>query len=483
MQNIENLMIKKLFCFLSACLLLPALIFAQASISVKLDIPEKVEAGKEFNVNVAIQKGTLEEFSRFQQELPAGLTASAVNSGTADFSFDKQRLRFIWLKLPPQQEINIGYKVMVSERLKGEFTIPGEFSYIENDERKSVEVKSRTVSIQPSSSVDASLQVDVSEYEEVISTEEATADSRFDIACIRQTPYKTTTGNEFIVRLLIYKKDMNKFAKIEEQTPEGFEAKSMDIKGGIFTFKDGLVKFVWMNLPPEQGFVVSYRLVPLSFRNPEAVSIKGQLSYIDEGRNIIVDIVQKDIDLAGVTEQNVGQYLLSTGPVKTIDTPESAPEDLKKELTPVADATVTEKEETNKTGSETRTVTEEKKPTPVKESSPVQKEPSKRYSDIPPTLSLPVEMGVYYRVQLAATHRIVDPLSNYRKYNLDRPVLLEFHDGWYKYSIGSFAKYSDAQAYREMLITNKKIRGAFIVAYQNGQRIEVRDAWRVGGRN
>ncbi len=47
---------------------------------------------------------------------------------------------------------------------------------------------------------------------------------------------------------------MNKFAKIEEQIPEGFEARSMDSKEGIFTFKDGMAKFVWMNLPPEPGF-------------------------------------------------------------------------------------------------------------------------------------------------------------------------------------------------------------------------------------
>jgi hypothetical protein len=118
-----------------------------------------------------------------------------------------------------------------------------------------------------------------------------------------------------------------------------------------------------------------------------------------------------------------------------------------------------------------------------RETTPIQKEQGRRFSDIPPTLSLPVQAGIYYRVQLAATHRIVDPLSNYKKYNLDRPVLLEFHDGWYKYSIGSFERYSEAQAYRDMLVTNKRIRGAFVVAYENGKRIEVREAWRLGGRN
>lgn len=476
-------MIKKLIYFLVPAILLPAIISAQAKISVKVDVPEKVKAGSEFNVNISIQKGSLEEFSRFQQELPAGLTASAVNSGTADFSFDKQRLRFIWLKLPAQEEINIAYKIMVNERLKGEFNITGEFSYVENDERKSVELKTGPVIIQPSPTVDAGLQVEISEYEKIISAEKTSLEARYDISCIRQTPYKTTTGNEFIVRLLVYKKDMNKFAKIEEQVPDGFEAKSMDAKESIFTFKDGLVKFVWMNLPPEPGFVVSYRLVPSSSRVSSAISIKGQLSYIDEGRNIVVDIVQRDMDLAGVNEQNVEQYLSSAGSSKALTAPEATSEDLKIKPTPIADVTTTGTREPVKTKDESRTVTEEKKVTPVNESAPIQKEQGRRYSDIPPTLSLPVEAGIYYRVQLAATHRIVDPVSNYKKYNLDRPVLLEFHDGWYKYSIGSFSKYSEAKAYREMLVTKKRISGAFIIAYQNGQRITVRDAWRIGGRN
>lgn len=465
-------MIKKLLYLLIPGILLPVMLSGQAKISVKVDIPGEVNAGKEFNVNINIQKGSLEEFSRFQQELPAGLTASAVNSGTADFSFDKQRLRFIWLKLPAQEEINISYKVMVDERLKGEFTLSGEFSYVENDERKSVELKSGPVLIKPSSTVAANQQVDISEYDKVLTEERTIQEARYDIACIRQTPYKTTTGNELIVKLLVYKKAMNKFAKIEEQVPAGYEAKSMETKDGIFTFKDGLVKFVWMNLPAEPGFVVSYRLIPSSAKTPGAVTIKGQLSYIDEGKNILVDIIQKDVDLANVNEQNVEQFLSSMGtaePVVTLATTTTEPEP---EATPITEVTVTGRDATKKTEVQ-----------PVPDTKPLQKEPARRYSDIPPTLSLPVEAGIYYRVQLAATHRIVDPVSNYKKYNLDRPVLLEYHDGWYKYSIGSFTKYSEANAYKEMMVTKKRISGAFIIAYQNGQRIEVRDAWRLGGKN
>lgn len=462
-QNIENLMIKKFTQIFGLSFALTGILFAQTPISVDMDIPTVVEAGKDFDINIVIQKGSLEEFSRFQQELPFGLTATAVNSGTADFSLDKQRVRFIWLKMPAEEQINITYKVMVHERLKGEFTMTGEFSYVENDERKSVNLKSDPVRINPSSSVAENLQVDVSRFEEVLLAEKEALESKYDIQCIRQAPFKTETGNDIIVRLLVYKKSMNKFAKIEEQIPDGFEAKSLDSKDGIFTFKDGLAKFVWMNLPSESGFVISYRLIPSSGKTINDLSITGQLSYIDEGRNIIIDITQQDINLSNINSENVEQFLASVQsgvalPPPSYNTSGETKEEPKKETTDKQVKTVTE-------------------------SQPLTREPEKKYSDIPPTLLLPVQTGIYYRVQLAAAHKLVDPVSIYKKYNFDRPVKIEYHDGWYKFSIGSFGTYSDANNFRGMVITRKKISGAFIVAYQNGIRIEVAEAWRLVGKN
>lgn len=455
-------MIKKFIQILGLSFAFTGIVYSQVSISVDMEIPDAVEAGKEFDINIIIRKGSLEEFSRFQQELPFGLTATPVNSGTADFSFDQQRVRFIWLKLPAEEQVRITYRVMVHERLKGEFTLTAEFSYVEDDERHSVNLKSDPVMISPSSAVAEGLQVDVSRFEEVFLAEKEAQESKDDITCIRQIPYKTETGNDIIVRLLVYKKSLDKFAKIEEQIPDGFDVKSMDSKDGIFTFKDGLVKIVWMNLPSESGFVISYRLIPSSGKTINNLSITGQLSYIDEGRNVVIDITQQDIDLSNINSENVEQFFAS---VQSGEAP-PPPKDLSGEIKEEPVKEIPDKE--------VKTVTDTR---------PLTSEPEKKYSDIPPTLLLPVESGIYYRVQLAAAHKLVDPVSNYKKYNFNRPVKIEYHDGWYKYTIGSFATYSDASNFREMVITMKKISGAFIVAYQNGIRIEVAEAWRLVGKN
>ena len=444
--------------FTAVCLgfLTSVALFAQGEVTVRMTVPSVVKAGQGFMISIAVDKGSLEEFSRFQQELPAGLIAVQENSGTADYSFENQRVRFIWLKLPAEPRINLTYRVQVNERLKGTFTLGGEFSYVEENERKSVILKSEVINITPSPTVLADKQIDIASFTTAMAAERAAANSSIEVTCIRQTPYMSRTGNDILVNLLVYKKDMNKFAKIEETIPEGFEARSMESRDGLFTFKDGTAKFVWMNLPEVSGFTVSYRLIPSASRTIDGLDIRGILSYIVEGKNIDVDIIQKDVDLSGITDQNVEMI------VATIDKSESIP--VKRPAS--------------------RTEVEPPPPPPRKEK-PVVKETrtltgTNTSSRIPATQLLAVQDGFYFRVQLAATHRFQDPNITYSGYNLTRPVKVESHEGWYKYTAGSFTTYKQAGDFKNTLIS-KGIEGVFIVAYRNGTRIDIQDALKSTG--
>ena len=138
-----------------------AMLMSQDPVTVKMSVPSVVGAGQEFRVSITIDKGELEEFSRLQQELPAGLQAIQENSGSADYSFDNQRVRFIWLKLPSENPILLTYKILVNERLKGTFTLGGEFSYVENNERKSVNLQSENINITPSPAISADKQINI----------------------------------------------------------------------------------------------------------------------------------------------------------------------------------------------------------------------------------------------------------------------------------------------------------------------------------
>ena len=455
---------------ISAVLLLflgTAMLMSQDPVSVKMTVPSVVGAGQEFRISINIDKGKLEEFSRLQQELPAGLDARQEASGSADYSFDNQRVRFIWLKLPSENPILLNYTISVNERLKGTFTLGGEFSYVENNERKSVTLQSENINITPSPTVSADKQIDIGSYAAAIAAEQESTTVSDKVTCIRQTPYKYKTGNDIMVNLLVYKRDMNKFAKIEEQIPAGFDAVEVESREGLFTFKEGVAKFVWMNLPLEKGFTVSYRLIPEASKSISDLQISGTLSYILEGRNIAVEVVQKDVYLSGISNANIEALM------KSLETGEELP-----------------------AGKPAQAQQEETKPPPVKEEQPVEEEKpvvreekpvvretrtsSTGSAGIPAVQRLPVQDGIYYRVQLAATSRFSDASKTFSAYNLSRPVLVERHNGLYKYTVGSFSTYSQASDFRSTVLSGG-VKGAFVVAYRNGKRINVMDARKATG--
>jgi hypothetical protein len=427
------------------------------NVSVKMDVPAQVNAGSEFEVRITLNKGDLDGFSRFQQNIPAGLSAISDQSSNADFTFTDKRVRLIWLRVPKNDEITVSYKVKVDERLKGNFMLGGKFSYIDNNERKFVDVSAVSVTILPSSKVDPSLIVDVNDYEKMFAPVSVPASAENNnIAVIRQKPYAGNAG-EYIVNLLVNKEATRNFAKIEEDVPEGYIAVALDPKDAIFTFKSQKVKFLWMNLPLDPYFMVSYRLIPRNKAKLAPPSVHGAFSYLVDDRTISVPVNERDVQLSSLSANDIQELVaqIQTEPVQ-----ESAGQ-----LALAAGTEIT---------SQANNSVDDVVKTDDKSSRRKVRRTKNETSEL--SMLLEQQQGVYYRIQLAAGHNPVNINRYFKRMKIEKEIRIEKLNGWQKYSVGSFPVYKEARDYRIHIWNTTPVKDAFVTAYNNGQRITVQEA-------
>jgi len=455
---------RNIFCLAAGMSLLTLTAWAQ-EVEISMDHPDQVTAGEAFEVTVTIDKGSLTDYSRFSQDLPLGLTAAKVSTPNADFSFDNQRIRIIWLKLPDEPQVKVTYNILVDDRLKGTFVLGGVFAYVVDEERKFLNFeKSSEITILPNPNMDPSMVVDIKDFKGgvtgggAVATTTTTAKEAWAMA-VRQKPVLLGTGG-YQVNLLVRNPKGSKYAKVEETIPSGYIFESIDPHEGIESFSSSTVKFIWMKLPAEEEFEVSYRLVPKRGETQGEMAIKGLFTYSEGSDNKVVEIKEVDLDLASLTsDQQKALLLAGTLPAGSMTAqaketpPESKPEPVTKPKT-------------------------EPKPLPeVKQTPPETRSVSRPGTAagtmIASTKVLAAGTGVYYRVQVAATRKPISGSVEFRNKGVDREVLVEQQQGYYKYTAGSFTDYPSARNYRDQLVNRVGIQGAFVVAYKDGRRVPI----------
>lgn len=117
-----------------------------------------------------------------------------------------------------------------------------------------------------------------------------------------------------------------------------------------------------------------------------------------------------------------------------------------------------------RTTSEKTNNKEQNKTKPVENASPVTSEISNSYSS-----ETDIAEGFVYRVQILACRIPIDSQSLKHIYNGELNIMELNEDNWFKYAIGEFNTYRDANQLKNRI----KVPGAFIIAYLNGKRIQI----------
>jgi hypothetical protein len=115
-------------------------------------------------------------------------------------------------------------------------------------------------------------------------------------------PTQMVAGEEFWVYVDIDRGKNDGFAKYQIDTPTGFIIEPGDIKGASFTFRDGAAKIIWMNLPDEDEFQISYKLIAAEDCNGGNHTIKQRFAYLENNEKLVFNIPDH---VVYVSEQDV----------------------------------------------------------------------------------------------------------------------------------------------------------------------------------
>ncbi len=248
----------------------------KSQVQVYADFPHTVHAGERFTVELTIDKKSLMHYAEFKQQLPKGFMAFEGISQSADFYFSNGQIKLVWLRLPRQGKFTVMYDIVVSKTAKGIYKIPGQFTYIFNNQRGNVFLNNLQIRV-----VGVGERTGITQISsENISFPPTDKDL---VQCIRVQPYYSKDQKSIIVKLLISRGAATSAARIEENIPTGYKASLLESQSASFSFDKGKVEFYWSKLPEQKNFEISYKLVPVSF-NPQLPVITGSFLYLLNGQ-------------------------------------------------------------------------------------------------------------------------------------------------------------------------------------------------------
>lgn len=420
------------------------------------NFPKTMNAGTEVPIELTIKKGDLGGFAKLQLELPEGILIKELDNKGATFSYVSGLAKWIWTALPADADMVVKCTLVADANATGNKAIGGKFSFVENNAKQISEMPPVEIQLTSNNSNSSEANSTASTKAITSNAENSTPTTNEPKTMAGGEPlgnvYATRkvtslSSNEFQIDIKIKKDGTKGFAKYNDNLPEGFTARQSKTDGASFSVADNKIKFVWVSVPPTEELTISYLLKGSNTKPEELV---GEYSYLEDNQSKKVKVLP---DLLPATPE-----ITATAPEKNTNTSATAEpkanEPASANTTPPTMAGKEPKENpsnTNAPANQTETTLADNL---------AKKEGKVNYA---------VQVGAFVNGNINA-----EVLA--KKFNLSANIRSEMKDGFHKFLIGSHREYQQARDQREVIKTNNGINGAFVVAYNNGQRITVQEA-------
>lgn len=452
-------------------------LFSVSEVIVENIAPSNMRAGEQVLVEVSIDKSDIQGFAKMELMLPQGFIATPAETKGASFTFSERKVRFVWMTLPTEQNFTVSYYLECDPSFSGKYEVSGTFSYINDNQRVDFTIPVKHVFV----SQDAVAQNETSNETstESAATNEGTENSSTtadnattatsDLVCERTVT--KLSDLEYQVDLKILNSNIEGFAKVVEVTPELAKTEKLQDAGATVTADKNIIKFVWFEMPVSPVIAVSYKVKLLTASGTPAIS--GKLSFVENNNPKEIAVVN------GTGSEAIAQNNATSNTTTSNNSNEPNDRSVASNQTATNNNTTAENQSATSENqvAENTVKNDSNSANNANNASNNTSNSSSKTSGKPVTTAPSPEIGVNYKVQIMAAHRVVNKTYFQKVHRYSEGFNIENHEGWVKYTTGLFGEYKEARDERERLKSDySSLPGPFVTAYNNGERITVQEA-------
>ncbi len=453
--------------------------------SSEISASRSITAEGDYNylVEIDINKLGVKGFAKIQDIVPEGFTATEVANNEAIFTQTGNKVKLVWFDIPKKMNMKISYLLEAPSDFTGVADIEGDFHYMAGSDLKKVEIPKKTITIggEMVANVD-NTKTDVEEDNTLNTSTTNSVDNNVSNNIIEDATED----------LADTKTDVQNNAKVVIDTATEDVNNTMDNTNTSDIVDNNTALNTNTEEPTSSAENVAKDNTTSSDVNNTASTLNDNTTPTTSN-TASVDNTNHSTSTTNTTQATVMDP--ATSSTSTYETNRSKVND--DNTTPSVDNTNSSKESdpinTNSNNNSstssaveniTTTVTpdmtadvEEPESTKVSVKEYVKDNILKEDDSFTSTSSVSdADSGITYRVQLMAGKNVVGKEYLRKRHNFHSKFSIENHEGWIKYTYGTFGTYKSARDQRNMVRGQYNFDGPFVSAYNDGERITVQEA-------